>query len=222
MTNASPTVTPLWGAEYKLGTNPIAVAFPAGKEPPIVIDMSTAVVAVGKVEAARRTGERLPTGWIIDADGKPSVQPEDYFDGGALLPLGGDYEHGGHKGYCLAALVDLLAGVLSGANWGPFVPTFVTGHKSPPPVGKGVGHCFAAMRIDALMDVDEYQQRVDDWIQTMRTTRPAPGTDGPLIPGDPEREIEAKRRTSGIPLPETVVEQLREIGRKIGVAIPGT
>ena len=199
MSNASPTVAPLWGAEYKLGT------------------MSTAVAAVGKVEVARRKGESLPAGWIIDAEGRPSDRPEDYFEGGALLPLGGDREHGGHKGYCLASLVDLLSGVLSGANWGPFVPVFVTGHKSPPPVGKGVGHCFAAMRIDAFADVEEYRQRVDQWIQNIRATKPAPRTEGPLIPGEPEHQIEAERKQTGIPLPEAVVEQLKEIARKTGI-----
>ena len=217
MTNASPAVTPLWGAERNLSTNPLAVAFPAGDEPPIVIDMSTSVVPVGKVEAYRRRGQPLPAGWIVDADGHPSNRPEDYFDGGSLLPLGADRDHGGHKGYCLATLVDLLSGVLSGANWGPFVPTFVAGDESPSSVGKGVGHCFAAMRIDAFMDLEEYQQRVDHWIQTMRSTKPAPGTSGPLIPGDPERKSAVERRQTGIPLDDAVAEQLREIGEKIGI-----
>ena len=119
-------------------------------------------------------------------------------------------------------MVDLLVGVLSGSNWGPFVPTFLASDESPPPVGKGVGHCFAAMRIDAFMDLDEYQRRVDHWIQTMRSTKPAPGTDGPLIPGDPERQAEQSRRNSGVPLSDSVVEQLQEIGRKTGIPFEKT
>jgi len=219
MTNASPTVAPLWGAESTLGTNPLAVGFPAGKQPPIVIDMATSTVSVGKIEIARRKGEALPAGCIIDSEGLASNRPEDYFEGGSVLPLGGDREHGGHKGYCLASLVDLFAGVLSGANWGPFVPPFLAACENPPPVGKGVGHCFAAMKIDAFMDLDEYRQRVDHWIETMRSTKPAPGTDGPLIPGDPERQVEQQRRESGIPLPESLAQQLREIGQKTGVPL---
>ena len=217
MTNTSPVAAPLWGAISTLGSNPIAVAFPAGSEPPIVIDMSTAVVAGGKVEVAQRNGESLPAGWIIDSEGRPSIRPKDFFEGGSLLPLGGDQQHGGHKGYCLMSLVDLLAGVLSGANWGPFVPAFVLAQECVSPVGKGVGHCFAAMRIDAFMDLDDFRQRVDHWIQTMRSTRPAPGTDGPWIPGDPERLAEQECRTAGILLSETVIQQLQEIGRQTGL-----
>ena len=220
MTNTSPVAAPLWGAVSTLGTNPIAVAFPAGSEPPIVIDMSTAVASGGKVEVAQRKGKSLPTGWIIDSEGHPSIHPEDYFGGGSLLPLGGDYEHGGHKGYCLMSLVDLLAGVLSGANWGPYVPAFVLAQKSTAPVGKGVGHCFAAMRIDAFMDLDESRQRVDHWIQTIRATKPAPGTNGPLIPGDPERQAEQECRKTGIALTEKVIQQLQKIGRQARIPFP--
>ena len=218
MTNASTRVAPLWGAERQLGTNPIAVAFPAGEEQPIVIDMATSVVALGKLEIAQRKGELVPDGWIVDRDGQPSNRPEEMSAGGCLLPLGSDRESGGHKGYCLASLVDLLSGVLSGANWGPFVPSFLIAEGNLPPVGKGTGHCFASMRIDAFMDLEEYKQRVDQWIRTMRSTKPSPGTNGPIIPGDPERQTEAERSKSGIPLHQSVVDGLREVARQKGVA----
>ena len=139
-------------------------------------------------------------------------------DGGAQLTLGSDYEHGGHKGYCLAAMVDILSCVLSGANWGPFAPPFALGQALPPRwVGKGIGHFFGAWRIDGFIDPDEFKRQIDDWIRTFRQTRPAPGTDGPLIPGDPEREAEAVRRTEGIPLLMPVVENLRFMAKQTGI-----
>ena len=117
-----------------------------------------------------------------------------------------------------AAMIDLLCGPLSGANWGPFTPAFTL--KYPGllrEVGKGLGHFFGAMKIDAFIDVDDFKREVDDWIRTFRATKPAPGTDGPLIPGDPEREAEAIRSVEGIPLIPAVVDDLREISRETGV-----
>lgn len=220
MTNGTPNTAPLWGAERRLSTNPIAIAFPAHEEPPIVIDMATAVVPVGKVEIVRRRGENCPDGWFIDSAGRASNRPDDLFDGGALLPLGGDRAHSGHKGYCLAAMVDLLCGVLSGANWGPFVPAFVlTDREITEQVGIGTGHFFGAMQITAFMDLAEFKGRVDHWIRTMRATKPAAGTDGPLIPGDPERLAEIERRESGVPLSPAVVDDLREVARITGVPL---
>src|SRR5262249_45372087 len=110
MTNSTSLVAPLWGARRMLGTNPLAVAFPGRDEPPVVIDLATSATAYGKVEIALRAGQRIPEGWAIDRDGRPATRPEQMIDGGALVPLGGDREHGGHKGFCLAALVDILSG----------------------------------------------------------------------------------------------------------------
>ena len=218
MTNTTKIVAPLWGAERMLGTNPIAIAFPGLEEPPIVIDMATSVVAFGKVEIAKRKKVSMPLGWAIDADGYPTTDPHAMIDGGAQLTLGSDYEHGGHKGYCLAAMVDILSCVLSGANWGPFAPPFALGQALPPRwVGKGIGHFFGAWRIDGFIDPDEFKRQIDDWIRTFRQTRPAPGTDGLLIPGDPEREAEAVRRTEGIPLLMPVVENLRFMAKQTGI-----
>src|SRR6266849_9081098 len=103
MTNATKLVAPLWGAERMLGTNPIAIAFPGLEEPPIVIDMATSATSYGKIEIALRAGKPIPEGWAIDRDGRPATRPQQMIDGGALVPLGGDRDHGGHKGYCLAA-----------------------------------------------------------------------------------------------------------------------
>jgi len=191
MTNSTKLVTPLWGAERMLGTNPIAIAFPGKDEPPIVIDMATCAAAYGKIEMARRRGQPIPQGWGIDNQGRGTTNPDDIVAGGALLPLGSDRERGGHKGYGLAIMVDVLCGALGGANWGPFTPPFALRQEIPArSVGKGIGHFFGAMRIDGFIEADEFKRQIDDFIRTFRATKPAPGTNGPLIPGDPEREAE--------------------------------
>ncbi len=218
MTNTSKLVAPLWGAERILGTNPLAIAFPGKEEPPIVIDMATCVAPLGKVEIAMRKKLPIPEGWAIDKNGNMTDQPDEMLDEGALLPLGSDREHGGHKGYCLALLVDVLSSVLSGANWGPFAVPFVITQEIPKrSVGKGIGHFFGAMLIEAFIDLDEFKKQIDDYIRVLRATKPAPGSQGPIIPGDPEREQEEIRRKSGIPLVMPVVEDLKDISKKSGI-----
>ena len=218
MTNSTSLVAPLWGAERMLGTNPIAIAFPGKEEPPIVIDMATCAAAYGKIEMARRRGEAIPSGWSIDSHGHSTTNPNDMLNGGALLPLGSDRERGGHKGYSLGIMVDVLCAVLSGANWGPFAPPFALRLKIPDrSVGKGIGHFFGAMRIDGFIDADSFKAQIDEYIRVFRATKPAPGTTGPLIPGDPEREAEKIRRTKGVPLLMPVVEDLRGISKQTGI-----
>lgn len=218
MTNSTKLVAPLWGAERMLGTNPIAIAFPGKEEPPIVIDLATSAAAYGKIEIARRKGEPIPTGWAINREGHNTTNPEELIDGGAMLPLGSERERGGHKGYALAMMVDILCGPLSGANWGPFAPPFALRQDIPKrSVGKGIGHFFGAMRIDGFIDADEFKRQIDDYVRVFRATKPAPGTNGPLIPGDPEREAEQARRKNGVPLILPVIEDLRDISKKIGI-----
>ena len=219
MCNSTAFVAPLWGADRMLGTNPIAIAFPPEEEPPVVIDFATSAAAFGKIEIAKRKGASIPPGWAIDKDGNAATRPDQVIDGGALLPLGSTRESGGHKGYCLAAMVDILSCVLSGANWGPFAPPFALRLADPPrKVGKGIGHAFGAMRIDGFTEPAEFRRQMDDWIRTFRATRPAPGTPGVVIPGDPERQAEAERRVTGIPLVPAVVADLREVAKRTGVA----
>lgn len=219
MTNSSKIVTPLWGAERMLGTNPIAIAFPGFKEPPIVIDLATSVVPFGKLEIAERAGREVPEGWIINKDGDISVNPKDVY-GGGLLPLGSSREMGGHKGYCLGAMVDILTSVLSGANWGPFAPPFALFEETPSrSVGKGIGHFFGAMEIDGFEEVDIFKKRIDEWISVFRNTTPIPGQDAVLIPGDPERLSEEKRNKDGIPIVQAVVDDLNQISKETGVAL---
>jgi LDH2 family malate/lactate/ureidoglycolate dehydrogenase len=218
MTNSTKLVAPLWGAERMLGTNPIAIAFPGLKEPPIVIDMATSATSYGKIEIALRKTQPLADGWAIDRTGTVTHDPHGMINGGAMLPLGGDREHGGHKGYALAAMVDILSCVLSGANWGPFAPPFALLQEIPASsVGKGIGHFFGALRIDGFIEADDFKRQIDEWVRVFRATKAAPGTSGPLIPGDPEREAEAIRAKEGIPLLPAVVNDLRHIAEKTGI-----
>ncbi len=219
MTNSTKLVAPLWGAAAMLGTNPIAIAFPGHEEPPVVIDLATSAVAYGKVEMARRAGQAIPDGWAIGPDGRGTTDPAAMMGGGALLPLGSDRSHGGHKGYALAAMVDVLCCVLSGANWGPFAPPFTLRQAVPErQVGRGIGHFFGAWRIDGFIEADEFKRQMDDWVRTFRATPPAPDSPGVVIPGDPERAAEAERTVHGVPLLPAVVEELRTVAAMTGVA----
>ena len=220
LTNASPLVSPTFSADRLLGTNPIAVAIPAKNQPPFVADMATTTAANGKLEILQRKGEEAPLGWIQDKEGFPTSSPYGVRDGGALLPLGGDREHGSHKGYALGAIVDILSAVLSGANYGPWVPPFVAFlQPDPNPVGEGIGHFFGAMRVDAFRPAEEFKANMDTWIERFRNAKTTPGNDRVLIPGDPERELEAERRENGIPLIKPVEDDLRALGEKFGVAL---
>lgn len=218
MTNASPIVAPTFSKERLLGTNPIAVAIPSDKEPPFVLDMATTTAANGKLEILQRKGAKAPEGWIQDADGMVQTDPNGVKDGGALLPLGSDREHGSHKGYGLSAVVDIFSAVLSGANYGPWAPPFVAFMEpAPDPVGKGLGHFFGAMRVDAFRPAGEFKSHMDNWIRRFRNAEPILEGHSVLIPGDPEREMEKERRTSGIPLHRSVVEDLKGVAQELGV-----
>src|SRR5690606_5035948 len=190
MTNASPLVAPTFSLDRLLGTNPIAVAVPAGEEPPFVADMATTTAANGKLEILQRVGKQAPLGWIQDKKGQPSTDPHELKNGGALIPLGSDYEHGSHKGYCLGGVVAIFSAVLSGANYGPGVPPFVAFLAPPPdPVGEGIGHFLGAMRVDAFRPVDEFKKNMAKWTRRLRSSTAVNGQKRVLIPGDPEREM---------------------------------
>ncbi|TRX53775.1 Ldh family oxidoreductase [Fulvivirga sp. M361] len=219
MTNASALVAPTFATERMLGTNPIAVAIPADKQPPFVADMATTTAANGKLEILQRLNQEAPNGWIQDSRGNSSANPHELKKGGALLPLGGDREHGSHKGYALGSVVDIFSAVFSGANYGPWAPPFVSFLPLPEnPVGEGLGHFLGAMRIDAFRPADELKQHMDNWIERFRKTAAIEGK-SVLIPGDPEREMEAIRIKEGIPLNEKVVKDLKEVGRKLKVEL---
>lgn len=220
MTNASPLVAPTFSVERLLGTNPIAVAIPADQQPPFVADFATTTAANGKLEILQRKEKEAPLGWIQKKDGSPSANPNELKDGGALIPLGSDREHGSHKGFCLGAWVDIFSAVLSGANYGPWVPPFVS-FLAPPadPVGEGIGHFFGAMRIDAFRPASEFKLHMDNWISRFRVAKTIESEERLIIPGDPEREFEEERRKNGIPLNEKVVADLEELGKKFAIAL---
>ena len=218
MTNASPLVAPTFSIERLLGTNPIAVAIPAEEQPPFVADFATTTAANGKLEILQRKNLAAPAGWVQDRTGGISTNPHELKDGGALIPLGSDREHGSHKGFCLGAWVDIFSAVLSGANYGPWVPPFVA-FLSPPddPVGDGIGHFFGAMRIDAFRPAEEFKTHMDNWILRFRSARTIESEPRVVIPGDPERETSMYRKTHGIPLNGKVVEDLILLGKKLNV-----
>src|ERR1700760_1603331 len=174
MTNASALVAPTFSLERLLGTNPICVAVPAGEEPAFVADLATTTAANGKLEILQRKSEEAPLGWIQDSTGQPSTNPHELKTGGALLPLGGDRDHGSHKGYALGAIVDIFPAVLSGANYGPGGPPFPAFIPVPENMpGKGIGHFFGAMRIDAFRRADEFKKDMDQWLKRFRQAKPA-------------------------------------------------
>ena len=218
MTNASPLVAPTFSTERLLGTNPICVAIPAGNEPAFVLDMATTTAANGKLEMLQRKNGVAPMGWIQDKNGKYSTDPHELKAGGALLPLGGDREHGSHKGYGLGAVVDIFSGVLSGANYGPWVPPFPAYVPMPTEMpGNGIGHFFGAMRIDAFRSSADFKKHMDNWIERFRNAKTVIGQEKVIIPGDPEREMELIRMKEGIPLLKPVVEDLKYLGEKFDV-----
>ncbi|MDZ4072791.1 MAG: Ldh family oxidoreductase [Sediminibacterium sp.] len=218
MTNASALVAPTFSIERMLGTNPIAVAIPAGEQPPFVADMATTTAANGKLEILQRKNAEAPLGWVQDKEGQASTDANILKKEGALLPLGSDREHGSHKGYALGAIVDIFSAVLSGGSYGPWAPPFPAYVPMPENMpGKGLGHFFGAMRVDAFRPAEEFTTHMDNWITRFRNAKPAPGQDRVLIPGDPEREYEKERMEKGVPIVASVVEDLKAVGEKFGI-----
>ena len=220
MTNASALVAPTFSIERMLGTNPIAVAIPAGVEPAFVADFATTTASNGKLEILQRDNENAPTGWVQDKDGNDTQNASILKEAGALLPLGSDREHGSHKGYALGSIVDIFSAVLSGASYGPWVPPFPA--YIPMPInmpGEGLGHFFGAMRIDAFRPADEFKWHMDNWVKRFRQATPAAGHDKVLIPGDIERDMEMQRLKNGIPIHNKVLEDLKKVGEAFGLPI---
>jgi len=218
LTNASPLVSPTFSKERLLGTNPISVAIPTHNQPPFVADMATTTAANGKLEILQRKEQDAPYGWIQDNEGNVTTDANGVKEGGSLLPLGGDKEHGSHKGYILGSVVDIFSAVLSGANYGPWVPPFVAFlEPDPNPVGKGIGHFFGAMRVDAFRPAEEFKHHMDNWISRFRSSETTKSQKRVIIPGDPEREITDERIRNGIPLLEPVIEDLIRVGKEFNV-----
>lgn len=218
MTNASPLVAPTWSISKLLGTNPMAVAIPSEKYPPFVADFATTPIAQGKLAIIEEKGLNCATGFVQDKNGIASTNPAVLKEGGAIVPLGSDYEHGSHKGYCMSAVIDIFSSVLGGANFGPFTPPQVAFlpllDKS---VGKGIGHFFGAVRIDAFRPANEFLKSMDEWIETFKNAKPSNGYDEVLIPGEPEQRKTEIHLKQGITLFPSVIEDLNSAAEKYGL-----
>ncbi|MCX8480357.1 MAG: Ldh family oxidoreductase [Sediminibacterium sp.] len=218
MTNASAIVSPTYSKEKRLGTNPIAMAIPAGKEKPFIADFATTTASNGKLEILQRLNKKTPAGWVQDELGNPSKDAHILKKGGAMLPLGSNKEHGSHKGYALGSMVDILSGVLSGGNYGPWVapfPAYIPIPKNQP--NKGVGHFLGAMRIDAFQSKENFKKNMDKWIKSMKNAAPINAQNQVLIPGDMERQYEIERIKNGIPLLEEITIQLNILAERFNL-----
>ncbi len=226
MTNASAVSVPTFGSDGKLGTNPISIAAPAGGEYPYVLDMATTITPIGRIEVYERNKWDLPVGWAIDEKGESITEPAKVFENlrnrasgltGGLLPLGGAGEiMGGHKGYGLALMVDILCGVLSGAGYADnFTRTEPDGTKK----FGNIGHFFGALRVDAFRPLDEFKATMDDIIHRLKATPKAEGQDRIYIHGEKEFEITAESMKNGVVLIPAVIDTLKEISEKFNVPL---
>ncbi|MFN5921428.1 MAG: Ldh family oxidoreductase [Bacteroidota bacterium] len=218
LTNASPLVAPTHSKQRMLGTNPICYAIPAGKHNPVVIDLATSTAANGKLEIAQRANKKIPYGWLQDKNGADTDNPHALKDGGVLLPLGSGKTEAGHKGFALSALVDILSGVVSGANYGPWVPPFVAflEPRNDMP-GKGIGHFVGAMRVDAFREADAFKKDMDQWIDAFKSAVRIDENIPIIIPGEPEFEIKTERLLTGIQLNDLVIDDLNKLGSELGI-----
>ncbi len=219
MTNANALVAPTFSIDRMLGTNPIAFSIPGLEEPVFTADFATTPIARGKLELMEKQGKASPEGFVQDEHGLTSTDPSVLRRGGAILPLGGDYEHASHKGYCLGAMVDILSAILSGANFGPFVPPQVAYLEPKPDApGLGLGHFFGAVRLDGFRPANEVKAYMDQWIRAFRGARAAAGSGPVVIPGDPEREKEAEYTRNGIPVLPQVWTELTNTAAQMGIS----
>lgn len=219
MTNASALVAPTYAAEKLLGTNPIAVAIPAGEEAPFVADFATTTAANGKLEIAQRNNTTIPFGWAQDEEGNATQDANILKKGGALLPLGSEKEQGSHKGYALGSIVDIFSAVLSGASFGPWAPPFPAYVPMPENMpGEGLGHFIGAMRIDAFRPAADFKSNMDLWLHRFRNATPASGHEQVYVAGDIERAMEKERMQKGIPLVQTVQNDLIALADKMSLS----
>lgn len=209
LTNSPPGIPPHGGKRAYLGTNPVAFGFPTRQGPPLIVDMSSSVVARGKIILAAREGEAIPPGWAIDREGRETTDPEEALQG-AVLPFGGV------KGYALATAVEVLSGVLSGAAFGPHVGNL---YEEGQPIAD-VGHFFLLMDISRWMPRDVYYQRIDQMLRELKSVSRADGVEEILYPGEGRERRIRRREKEGIPLSREVATDLKELGRSCGVSFP--
>jgi uncharacterized oxidoreductase len=197
-------VAPFGGREARLGTNPISIAVPSDLEAPFYLDMATSAVAAGKVALAAARGEQIPTGWVVDGDGRQTTDPTRLRKGGALLPLGGTE---GYKGSGLAAMVEILCGLLTGLGFGV------------EPSGRHNDGCFMAVfKVEAFRPLAEFKREVAEFARYLKATPPSEGSPGVYYPGEIEHRNEQARRKSGIDVEESTWEKLRALATQYGLA----
>jgi len=201
--NAPAAVALYGGSERLLGTNPIAIAVPGGAgQPPLLVDIATSVVAEGKLNVARAKGERVAPGLLLNRDGRPSEEPADFYDGGALLPFGG------HKGSGLSVMVELLGGALSG-----MAPAALPEYRI------GNGTLLIALDIAAFVPLDRFRDQVRRFCERLKASRTAEGFDGVLLPGEPELRAREQRAREGIALPEQTWNEIHALAGELNVSI---
>jgi L-2-hydroxycarboxylate dehydrogenase (NAD+) len=223
MTNTHTLVVPTFGRDAMLGTNPIAVAVPSGRERPFVLDMATSIVPLGKLEVHDRLGQPIPESWATDARGVPTTKPgvvlENFSNltGGGLLPLGGaGEESGGHKGYGLALWVEIFSALFSGAMYADLVyPRTDEGKVLP----SQIGHFFGAWRVDAFRPRDAFGSAMDDLLQRIRASRKAEGQTRVYVAGEKEQDEAERRAREGIPLPPAVAAELQSLSAELRVSL---
>jgi len=203
MSNSAPSMSPWGGADPFLGTNPISIAIPCGLEAPLVLDMSSSVVARGKIRKALRMKQSIPLGWALDEEGSPTTDPSGALKG-TLLPIGGP------KGYGLALVIDILAGLLSGSQYGPKIKTF---HQPLGPTGIGV--LTMAIDIEKFMPLDQFKQLMDSYIGSIKKSKKAKGVSRIYLPGEIEFEKEIESLAEGIELNESVASDLNQLLEKV-------
>lgn len=221
MTNSAPLAVPTFGRDMIIGTNPISVVAPAAKERPYVLDMATTVVPRGKLEVLNRLGKPLPLGWAVDEKGVPTTDTARVLDnmtkaaGGGVLPLGGAGEElSGHKGYGMSTMVDLFSGVLSGADYGPWVKTT---KKDGSKGFINVGHFFGAIKIENFVPLRKFKVTMDEMIAGLKGSHKATGEKRIFIHGEKEFEKHDMHKKKGVPLQEKVVAALKGLSKELGI-----
>jgi LDH2 family malate/lactate/ureidoglycolate dehydrogenase len=208
-------VLPIFGMRPMLSTNPLSIAFPCGEEPPFVLDMATSVVPVNRIEVIKDRGGTIPLGWGVDANGQPTTDPRALR---SLLPLGGTRELGGHKGYGLGLVVEVLSALLSGA-WRAKVPADRQEEDKIGYAQESEAHFFGAVRIDLFRPLTEFKQAMDAMIRALHAAPAAPGKQRIYVPGEIEHVTEQQRRRDGIPLPDQTAADLRALAEMYDVAL---
>jgi LDH2 family malate/lactate/ureidoglycolate dehydrogenase len=208
-TNTSaPHVVPTFAAEGRLGTNPIAFTAPAKCHPPFNLDMATSTVAGGKIRNKAVEKQPLPLGWIVDADGRPTTDSSGYFDGVNMTPLGGSRDLGSHKGYGLAAMVEILSAALPGASL-----VMSENHGKRTPGTMEIGHCFMAINPAFFRPAGDFEATVDELIDDLHATKPVDPKQPVLVAGEPENMIRAERAKTGIPVLPGLRGKIRDVAK---------